>query len=59
MLSKLTFSDDIKSIFTEINLRKTKRLMFGAQHPPIQPNDYFFESIGRALDQYNQTYRKF
>ena len=31
----------------------------GACHPTNQPNDYFFKSIGTALDQYHQTFEKF
>ena len=31
----------------------------GASHPTNQGNDYFFKSIGTALDQYHQTFEKF
>lgn len=31
----------------------------GTCHPTNQPNDYFFKSIGTALDQYHQTFEKF
>ena len=33
---------DIEQIFAEVNLRKTKRLLFPTYHPPSQVDEYFF-----------------
>ena len=51
--------EDIESIFIEINLIKTKWLFCGCYHPSSQPDQYFFENIGRALDKYSKDYDKF
>ena len=59
IVSKHTLPDDIGGMFTEINLRKTKRLILGTYHPPNQLNDYFFKAVGSALDHYLKTYEKF
>ena len=40
-LSKHTFPNDIEGIFVEINLRKTKILLFGSYHPPSQSDNYY------------------
>ena len=58
-LKKHFFPDDIEGIFIEINLRKTKWLMFGSYHPPSQSDSYYFNCIGNSLDIYNQFYDKF
>ena len=58
-LDKHTFPNDIEGIFIEINLRKTKWLIFGSYHPPGQSDDYYFHNVGRALDIYNENYDKF
>ena len=52
------FPDDIEGLFIEINLRKSKWLIFGSYHPPSQPDEFYFDSIGRALDDYNAMYDK-
>ena len=57
--SKHTLPDDIEGMFIEIKLRKTKWLVLGTYHPPNQPDDYFFKTVGNALDQYLKTYEKF
>ena len=40
-LFKHNFSSDIEGIFLEINLRKSKWLLFGTYHPQWQSNHYF------------------
>ena len=58
----LTFHDfpyDIEGLFVEINLRKTKWLLFGTYHPPSQNDKYFFHHLGKALDTYSSKYDKF
>ena len=57
-LSKHNFPDDIEGLFIEINLRKTKWLIFGSYHPPSQSDQYYFDNVGQALDTYNSTYEK-
>ena len=49
---------DIEGVFVEINLRKTKWLIFGTYRPPNQSAEYFFKQTGHALDTYNQIYEK-
>ena len=58
LLNKHVFPNDIEGIFIEVNLRKTKWLIFGTYHPPSQPDEFYFDSIGRALDVYNSSYDK-
>ena len=58
-LAKHTFPNDIEGIFVEINLRKSKWLLFGTYHPPSQSNEYYFESISRAMDVYLGSYDRF
>ena len=55
-LLKHNFPDDIEGLFIEINLRKSKWLLFGSYHPPSQSDQYYFDCVGRALDIYNTTY---
>ena len=57
-LSKHNFTKDIEGIFVEINLRKTKWLLFGSYHPPKNSDQDYFEQVGLALDTYND-YDKF
>ena len=57
-LSKHNFTKDIEGIFVEINLRKTKWLLFGSYHPPNNSDQDYFEQVGLALDTYN-NYDKF
>ena len=57
-LFKHNFPSDIEGIFVGINLRKTKWLLFGTYHPPSQSDNYYFESITRALDIYGELYSK-
>ena len=58
-LTKHTFPGDIEGVFVEINLRKTKWLLFGTYHPPSQSDNYYFDSLTKALDQYLEKYDKF
>ena len=51
--------DDIEGIFVEINLRKTKWLLFGTYHPPSQRDEYYFDSLTKAIDLYLGKYDKF
>lgn len=48
--------EDIKSVFVEVNLRKTKWLILGAHRPLCQSVEYFFKHVRFALDTYRQTY---
>ena len=50
LVSKHTLPDDTEGMFIEINLKKTKWLILGTYHPPNQPDDYFFKTVGNALD---------
>ena len=45
--------EDIEGISIEINLRKTKWLLFATYHPPSQSDDYYFKEIGLCIDTYN------
>ena len=61
-LDKHIFTKNIEGLFVEINLRKTKLLLFGSyrsDHPVygLKSDDYF-EQIGFALDTYS-NYNKF
>ena len=58
-LNKHNFPNDIEGLFVEINLRKTKWLLFGSYHPPSQPDQYYFDCVSNALDIYNNFYDKF
>ena len=45
----------------EVNVRKTKWLIFGTYHPPSKPVEYFLHYVGYALNIYiyRQTCGKF
>ena len=58
-VTKHKLPGDIEVVFVEINLRKTKWLIFGTYRPPNQSAEYFFKQTGYALDTYNQIYEKF
>ena len=53
------FPSDIECLFIEINIRKTKWLIFGCYHPPSQNDNYFFYNLSKALDSLNSNYEKF
>ena len=57
-LSKHNFTKHIEGMFIEINLRKTRWLLFGTYHPPSQSDKEYFEQVGLALDVYSD-YGKF
>ena len=57
-LSKHNCTVTIKGIFIEINLRKTKWLLFRTYHPPSNSDKEYFEQIELALDTYS-NYEKF
>ena len=52
-LSKHNFIKHIEGIFIEINLRKTRWLLFGTYHPPSQSDKEYSEQVGLALDVYS------
>ena len=52
LLSKHCFKDDIDGLFVEINFRRSKWLLGGIYHLPSQPDQYFFDSLDKALDVY-------
>ena len=58
LLNKHMFPDDIEGLFIEINLRKSKWLIFDTYHPSSQRDEFYFDSIGHALDAYNAMYDK-
>ena len=58
-LTKHILPDDIEEIFVEINLRKTKWLLFGGYRPPRQQAEYLLKYANYALDTYRQTFDKF
>ena len=58
-LTKHKLLDDIEGVFIEVNLRKTKWLIFGTYRPSCQPMEYFFKHISYSSDIYRQTYQKF
>ena len=58
-LSLHTFPNDLEGIFVEVNLRKTKWLLFGTYHPPSQDDNYFFDCLTKALDLYIGKYDNF
>ena len=57
-LNNHEFSEGIEGIFVEINLRKSKWLLFGTYHPPSQKDNFYFSNVVRALDIYAQKYDK-
>ena len=51
--------ENVESIFVEINLFKAKWLVCGCYHPQSQNNQYFFNHLGNALDNYTESYDRF
>ena len=45
-------SEDIESIFIEINMIKAESLFCNCYHSPSQTGQCFFENIGKTLDKY-------
>ena len=58
LLNLHRFPDDIEGLFLEVNLRKTKILLFATYHRPRQHDIYYFQCIGNALDVYSPKYEK-
>ena len=58
-LAKHKLPDDIEGFLVEMNLRKTKWLIFGGYRRPRQAVEYSFKHLSFALDTYRQTYEKF
>ena len=56
--SSHNFPDEIEGMFIEINLRKSKWLLFGTYHPPNQDDYCYIGTIGRALGTYISKYDK-
>ena len=46
----------IEGIFLEINLKKSKWLLFGSYHRPKQNDDYYFYKVTHAIYLYSKTY---
>ena len=53
LLTKHDFSSDVEGLFVELNIRKSKWLLFGTYHPPVQNDQYFFNCINKALYTYS------
>ena len=53
MLTKYNFPDNIEVLFIELNFRKSNWLIGGMYHPPSQPDQYYFNTPGKALDVYS------
>ena len=49
----MAFLNDIEGLFVEINFRKSKWLHFGTYHPPSQNDQYYFDCLDKALDNYS------
>ena len=58
-LTKHILPDEMEGIFDEINLRKTKWLLFDGYRPPRQQAEYFLKHVIYAIDTYRQTFHKF
>ena len=54
---KHSFPNGIEGLFVEINVRKSKWLLFGTYHPPSQNDQYYFDCLDKALDVYS-SYEK-
>ena len=57
MVTKHKFTDDIETLFIEINFQKCKWLLCGLYHPPYQCDQYFFDNLDKAVEVYS-TYEK-
>ena len=54
-LTKHVFPDEIDGLFLEINQRISKWLIFDSYHLLSQPDQYYFDSVGKALDIYAEN----
>ena len=59
LLNDHNFPDGVEVLFLEVNLRKSKWLVFGTYHPPSQRDEYYFDSLTKAIDIYLEKYDKF
>ena len=53
ILTKHVFPTDIEALFIELNFRKCKWLLSGIYHLPFQSDQYFFDGLDNALDEYS------
>ena len=53
ILTKHVFPTDIEALFIELNFGKCKWLLSGIYHPPSQSDQYFFDGLDNALDEYS------
>ena len=58
-LSEFNYPKDIECVTIEINLHKSKWVLFGIYRPPCQKETYFLEEIGKAIDHYSHNYENF
>ena len=58
-LTEHILPEDTERIFIDINLRKTKWLLFDEYRPPRQQAEYFVKHANYALETYGQTFDKF
>ena len=47
---------DLEGIFIEINLRKSKWLLFATYKPPSFSKDNYFSLVNKALDDYGSKF---
>ena len=53
--TKHVFPDYIEGLFTKLNFRKTKWLLFGTYYLPSQSNSYYSNNLDKALDLYSHS----
>ena len=56
LLDTAKLPSDIEGVFIELNLRKSKWLIFSSYLPPWQNKSYYFETLVKALDFYRPKY---
>ena len=59
ILTQHNLPEDIKAVFTELNLRKCKWLLCATYCAPSQNHNYFFGNIDKGLDVYSTYERDF
>ena len=57
LFTKQSFPNDGENFFIKINFKKIKWLLFGTYHQPSQSNQYYFDCLDKALDDYS-SYEK-
>ena len=55
-LTTVKFRENVEGLFIEINLRKSKWLLFAMYKPPSLSKEKFFYITCNALDVYGKTY---